>query len=725
MTQQIINVGIANKGNGDPIRTAFTKVNANFTELYNQLAASVVVDATAPTDPGEGDLWWDPESGRMYVYYGTSWVDASPVDGAGISSTNQLVNGNKTVSLGTEGKLTLPAGTTYEYFNTPLTGHGDGLARLDFTLATDGVNAQWLAASPSPAGSGYSVGNTFTFNATFLGIPGASVTIEVLSIGPGGSIDELGFTIPPLYPADIYRDSPINLQVGAESNRWTFGADSTLTLPGDLNVGNNSIREDGLYNDQFSIAAGAGNHVEISSDDGEKVWSFDTDGSLTFPSGVRVESDVAGNTNIWGASNKYIQLRGAGADGPVLEPLGGILINSNGTTEIIAQTLSDSASWTFNANDSLTFPDNSQQTTAWTGSVSSLVNSTKTVSLGSDGTLTLPAQAATLQTVDQIFTAKIYRATDSTNATAIQEAKDNWFGAELTFADIRDQDAQIIAPATRPWAGMPSYEAYPLIMEYNQDPPGGVLPPPGSIAPAANTATNAYIGYKELVSNIDIVSGDKVFSFENTGNLRVPGVVTSDDLLTLISSGTATLNSASVVADGDNGNVFVKTLDGNAGTEKTWTFGTTGSLTLPDNSVIASYKPVTVIANLSDDQTIPDNASASVLTLNALIESEPALLPGGVFSVPYTGYYQVNVSLYFTASVTMSNGFLTVVDTTSGLTTLATLFYGSHTGQVINGSMMMPMTAGHSVAFAFRQVSGAPIDVSTNTRVTIHRVSIS
>ena len=38
MSQQIINTGVADKGNGDPIRTAFTKVNANFAELYNQLA---------------------------------------------------------------------------------------------------------------------------------------------------------------------------------------------------------------------------------------------------------------------------------------------------------------------------------------------------------------------------------------------------------------------------------------------------------------------------------------------------------------------------------------------------------------------------------------------------------------------------------------------------------------------------------------------------------------
>ena len=87
MTQQIINTGTADKGNGDPIRTAFTKVNENFTELFNHVSAGVVVDDTAPEDPGEGDLWWDPIGGRMYVYYGAVWVDASPVDGVGILTT--------------------------------------------------------------------------------------------------------------------------------------------------------------------------------------------------------------------------------------------------------------------------------------------------------------------------------------------------------------------------------------------------------------------------------------------------------------------------------------------------------------------------------------------------------------------------------------------------------------------------------------------------------------
>lgn len=31
-----------------------------------------------PTDPSEGDLWWNKEDGRLYVFYDGYWVDASP-----------------------------------------------------------------------------------------------------------------------------------------------------------------------------------------------------------------------------------------------------------------------------------------------------------------------------------------------------------------------------------------------------------------------------------------------------------------------------------------------------------------------------------------------------------------------------------------------------------------------------------------------------------------------
>ena len=40
MTKQTINIGTPDKGDGDPLRTAFTKVNANFTELYEYVGAA-------------------------------------------------------------------------------------------------------------------------------------------------------------------------------------------------------------------------------------------------------------------------------------------------------------------------------------------------------------------------------------------------------------------------------------------------------------------------------------------------------------------------------------------------------------------------------------------------------------------------------------------------------------------------------------------------------------
>jgi hypothetical protein len=48
MTKQVINIGTAaNSRNGDPLRTAFNKVNANFTELYAAIGADVQIPAQA------------------------------------------------------------------------------------------------------------------------------------------------------------------------------------------------------------------------------------------------------------------------------------------------------------------------------------------------------------------------------------------------------------------------------------------------------------------------------------------------------------------------------------------------------------------------------------------------------------------------------------------------------------------------------------------------------
>lgn len=50
MSQEIINVGaVANDGTGDPLRTAFTKINNNFTNLFSTASQLTIANTTGAT----------------------------------------------------------------------------------------------------------------------------------------------------------------------------------------------------------------------------------------------------------------------------------------------------------------------------------------------------------------------------------------------------------------------------------------------------------------------------------------------------------------------------------------------------------------------------------------------------------------------------------------------------------------------------------------------------
>ena len=206
--------------------------------------------------------------------------------------------------------------------------------------------------------------------------------------------------------------------------------------------------------------------------------------------------------------------------------------------------------------------------TASSGSVSSLVNGAKTVSLGTDSILTLPAPLAQLINAGQLATdtAKIYRATNSTDLVAIATAWDNWYSSELMFRELVYQDS--VTNPNRPWANKPSWEAYPIITAYI--PTGSQLPIPSNLPPTAKAAQDNYLAYKQLVSSIDIVNGNKTISFNNTGLLSLPGKLEFKDTA--------------------NAKIILKTIDQfgyvveDPAQDKTWTFNANGSLTFPNNT---------------------------------------------------------------------------------------------------------------------------------------------
>ena len=91
MSRIIINTGTSdNDKTGDTIRQAFNKVNANFTELYATASADVQIPAQTNNN------------GKYLTTNGTSlsWGTIS-------TTTNQLVNGAHTVTVGSDGYLTV------------------------------------------------------------------------------------------------------------------------------------------------------------------------------------------------------------------------------------------------------------------------------------------------------------------------------------------------------------------------------------------------------------------------------------------------------------------------------------------------------------------------------------------------------------------------------------------------------------------------------------------
>jgi len=121
----------------------------------------VAVGTAAPSTPAEGDLWWDSDDGKLYVYYddGTSqqWVDA-----AGPSVAVQ-----STAPTGYEGQLWLDDtdGSMYVYYTDP-----------------GGANSQWIGAVSRSGGilQVVSTTKTDTFSTTstsFTNVTGLSATI--------------------------------------------------------------------------------------------------------------------------------------------------------------------------------------------------------------------------------------------------------------------------------------------------------------------------------------------------------------------------------------------------------------------------------------------------------------------------------------------------------------------------------------------------------------------
>lgn len=546
MAQQIINIGDPDKGNGDPLRTAFSKIKQNFAELYNHVSAGVSASSTAPTDPGAGDLWWDTVSGRLYVYFGSSWVDASPVDGAGISSTNQLVNGNKTVSLATTGILTLPYSNYLETTDVNLKVGSQGSVTIRSNAASNLTDHEWIF----DASGNLTVPDRITFSddtwqsTAFIG------HAYSLRNSPTGNLyvtlDDSGTINTPLLLPKTFT---------AVLNPAHYVGEGTLVLEGNaweytvqFQVGQDGIVQTMIDNQPWPSNPGYINGV---------VFEF-----------VEADHGIPGYTFTFTLNS--IQNPGPGvytANPAVSEPPNyPATIQSLGAIKLAA----NSASWTFGTDGNLsidgkiTHRANSAELDLNNGSTNNVLLTT-TDGFGDTSLLLDTTGGALLFSNRNVMISA---------ATGGSEAYDAYTQAEANWVEARNQDAILSAPETRPWAGMSSGDAYPELMGYS-----GPNPPSPTLPQLASTAIYALSQWQaqQDISTVSVAAADKVWLFKGDGELTVPGAIFRDGALYMNSQGSTT--TASVIALGNAGSVILRT--SNQSTNHDLTFDVNGKLTVP------------------------------------------------------------------------------------------------------------------------------------------------
>jgi hypothetical protein len=392
MAKQNINIGTsANKGDGDPLRTAFTKINNNFTELYDAVGLNdglvnlgslefngstitttdssrieiaqevrITSDLTmrgsiVPNIDNHFDLGSQANQWRsLYVSSDTIFIGGVPLSLE--PGTNELRVNNVPISqtINYADIANVPtafSGSYADLSNKPtipvdiddLTDTGNVLARelVSLTVPTIGGTASAGEAGITYLSGGLSKWAIFTEGAFTVG--------EWTDVQPGWTVtDNNGFT-----DTIAGRGSFGAASFSTTVNNWpspASGKTYVFTSP-DYQAG---------YTDPIEITVGSND------------WTFDANGNLTLPSGFITSNAVTG-TNLRSGYDVSIISNHMDVDREwIFDSYGDLTIPGNIRSEgsiNIDINLSDSTlrRWRFGEDGDLRFPDATVQTTAWTG----------------------------------------------------------------------------------------------------------------------------------------------------------------------------------------------------------------------------------------------------------------------------------------------------------------------------------------------------------------------
>lgn len=261
MSQQNINIGTGpSAGNGDPLRTAFSKINQNFAELYSNVGSLTNSVTSVAGRTGNVILTTQDIVGFNTNNFATvSYVQS--VIGNASGNISSLSNDGYTFSIDEVGDIIAPNNTVF------LTAGGD----ITFTPADD-----LRLNGGSPAADLQQEGGDIIINGGTGSDANATATI---SAGDGGDVVINGGTA-----------------------GGTAGNNALGSLGGDISINGGYTTLDGADGGDISIAAGgsvsdnSGNiSLRTGNSSGVYNWAFTNTGTLTFPDATVQTTAYQGN----------------------------------------------------------------------------------------------------------------------------------------------------------------------------------------------------------------------------------------------------------------------------------------------------------------------------------------------------------------------------------------------------------------------------------------------
>lgn len=375
MAKQIINVGkSANDKSGDPIRTAFTKVNENFNELYSAIAADVQIPSQTNnagkflTTNGTILSWTTVSTGGTNTIGGLSDVSfgTAPTAGQGLVFDDNLGKWtNSTLGISNTGDITfngikvIGAGTA----------SGDGLGYSTLELVPDGTlnTDQYIIVDPT--------------------------TPNHIHLRAGGTQDA---STAELYLGGERNNARINDYSGVKLNNNVLNSNTTrqFDITTDFTNATWSVIEPGVYYLMFRTSLGELQtvHDQFSS------WPDNTivvsDGTTTYTLTYNGYSGYLGNPNdrviqvreappgdttvnvqamtftIYSLQQNYVSLEYSGFEAVVNQDINLFsnqtirIATGTGNIQITADDNNTSPSWYFTAQGYLQFPQGLGPTTS-------------------------------------------------------------------------------------------------------------------------------------------------------------------------------------------------------------------------------------------------------------------------------------------------------------------------------------------------------------------------